>query len=560
MDESLDLKDFLRVLNHRRWLVAVAMAALSGLMLYRASNTEPTYNATAKVVIGPDSVSRAAVRTDLSFLVLSSKDYVSSFAEQLEGRPLAEQVVERMGLDVLPTSLAGNISTSIVKDTRIIEVTYTDSDPARAALIANGVVDTFVATQKRQGTVEGLQAAPFEAALVPSSPVGPRPVRDGVMGLFLGAMLGLGAAVGLEQLDTRLRNRDQVESAVSPMKVLSEVPNAPRGDGRRLWLQTAPGTQAAESFRILRTNLQFLAVERRIKTLLVTSPSPQEGKTTVTANLAASLAAGGYRTLLVDGDLRHPTIQLYFDVEHAGGLSDVLAGTLALKDAIRPTGFNNLSVMTAGPQPPNPSELFGSQRMQQLVDSLQEDFDFVVFDAPPTLIVADAPALAANLDGVIFVVRSGQTTREQSKEALRRFALLDVRMLGAVLNASKRVRPESYYGYSSYSYLPSANADLDLHRDPDQIVQPAVTRRGPREKAGARSIDNILDDLDKLASRRSRRGDTGPRTKSDHAPTKRDLQGTPAEIVPMFDGPAVQTPSPEPSENEERRAPSADLP
>lgn len=496
----------------RRWLVAVCMAIASGAALYVSSRATPVYEATSRVFIGPRTISERAISAsgELGFFAISSRDFVASFAQQLEGRPLAEQVVEQLGLDLLPTQVAGSVSTSIVADTRIIEVTYTDTDPTRAAVVANGIVNTFAATQKRSGTVAGLQATAFEPALLPDSPVSPHPVRDGAIGMILGAMIGLAGAVGMEQMDTRLRNRGELELAVSPAKVLSEVPAGPRGgDGRRLWLESQPGSPFAEAFRILRTNLQFLAVERSIKTLLVTSPSPQEGKTTVAANLAASMAAGGYRTLLADGDLRHPTAHLYFGVDHTRGLSDVLAGTLTLQDAIRETAFRNLFLLTAGPQPPNPSELFGSQRMLSLVEELEQDFDFIVFDAPPTLLVADAPALSTSLDGVVFVARAGETSREQAREALRRFALLETRILGAVLNGSRRVRGDRYYGYGYYSYDPKSD---ELAPASNEVVRPSQGRSDRREEGGGRSIDSILADLESLSSRRQRKALGRPMT------------------------------------------------
>lgn len=500
----LDFLDLLRLIRRRRWLVALCIAIASGAALSMSARATPIYEATARVFIGPRTLSRSTVASggELGFFAISSRDFVASFAQQLQGRPLAEQVVEQLGLDLLPTEVASNVTAEILQDTRIIEVTYTDEDPVRAALIANGIVDTFAASQKRQGTVEGLQATAFEAALLPTAPVSPHPTRDGILGMMFGAMVGLAGAVGMEQMDTRLRSRGEVETALAPAPVLAEVPAGPRGgDGRRLWLESQPGSQFAESFRILRTNLQFLAVERRIASLLVTSPSPGEGKTTVAANLASSMAAGGYRTLLVDGDLRHPTVHKYFGVDHVGGLADVLAGALRLQEAIRETAFQNLFLMTAGPQPPNPSELFGSQRMLSLIEKLEAEYDLVVFDAPPTLLVADAPAMSTNLDGVIFVARAGVTSREQAREALRRFTLLESRILGAVLNGSRHAKGDRYYyGYGDYYYY-SRGLETTLTPAGDPVVRPSSGRAGRRDDAAPRGINDILADLGTLSKR-----------------------------------------------------------
>lgn len=502
--------------------------------MYLSGRAEPIYEATAKVFIGPRTVQQGDIGETLGAITFS-RDFVASYAQQLQSRPIAEQVVERFQLEVSPAELTTRVETSIVPETRIIAVTVKDEDPERAALIANGIIETFVDAIGAQGSTAGVQASVFESALPPSSPVSPKPLRDGVMAWLLGAMIGVGIAMGLEQLDTRLRSREEVEAAIAPTTVLAAVPASGKsGDDRRLWLESHPGSSAAESFRILRTNLQFLAVERSIRTVLVTSPSPQEGKTTVASNLAASMAAGGYRTLLVDGDMRHPTVQLYFGLEHTQGLSDVLAGTLDLSAAIRETSFHNLFVMTAGPQPPNPSELFGSQRMTALIEALEQDFDIVVFDAPPTLLVADAPALSSNLDGVIFVVRAGKTSRDQAREALRRYTLLDARILGAVLNGSRKLPSDRYYGYAYRDYYRGDVSSSLTRREGDLPVLPAQARPGRRDESG-RSIESILADLETLSTRRRGKSEGGTNGASSNGGTSHaaaDRSGAVPDVFP----------------------------
>lgn len=483
------------------------MAVLSGGFMWRSSRSEPVYQATAKVFIGPKSVNQSDIGETLGAITFS-RDFVASYAQQIRSRPVAERVVEKLQLAISPAALTSAVRTSIVPETRIIEVTVKDTDPDRAARIADGLIDVFVSSIAAQGSAAGVAASVFESALPPQSPVSPRPLRDGALGWILGGVIGVALAMGLEQLDTSLRTREEVEAAIAPTTVLAAVPSAGKPtDERRLWLDSQPGSSAAEAFRILRTNLQFLAVESSIKSLLVTSASPQEGKSTVSANLAASMAAGGYRTLLVDGDMRHPTVQLYFGSDHLRGLSDVLAGSLGLYEAVRETGFRNLFVMTAGAQPPNPSELFGSQRMAALVEELEREFDIVIFDAPPTLIVADAPVLASNLDGVIFVVRAGKTSRDQAREALGRFSLVNTRILGGVLNGSRKLAADKYYGYAYKNYYQGGVAsDLAKSTDePQAFMMPAQTATPAREDEGS-SIEAILADLANLSRRNKMEG------------------------------------------------------
>jgi capsular exopolysaccharide synthesis family protein len=258
----------------------------------------------------------------------------------------------------------------------------------------------------------------------------------------------MGVVLTLEQLDTRLRTRDDLERKLKMHPILAEVPPLPDdGNRRSIFIESHPKSAAAESFRILRTNVQFLAVDHAITRVLVTSPFAEDGKTTVSANLAASLAAAGYRTLLVETDLRKPTVHEYFEMAASPGIADVLLGRRTITEAIRPTRIRDLTVLTSGPLPPNPSELLGSQRMVEILDEASALADVIVLDTPPTLPVTDAAVLAPRTDGVILVLRAGRTQAERAKEAIDQIERVGVRVLGLVLNEAPRA--ESYY-YSAY--------------------------------------------------------------------------------------------------------------
>lgn len=208
-----------------------------------------------------------------------------------------------------------------------------------------------------------------------------------------------------------------------------------------------PRSPAAEAFRTLRTNIQFSSLDHELRTILVTSPGPREGKSTILANLAIAIAEAGRRVIAVDCDLRRPALHQFFGLDHATGLTSALLeddpGALPLQETFVP----GLRLLASGPQPPNPSELLGSQRFNRVVEALKQEADIVLFDAPPVLAVADAVVLAARLDGVLLVISAGKTKREPARRARQQLERVNARLIGLVLNDVKIDRSlYQYYG------------------------------------------------------------------------------------------------------------------
>jgi capsular exopolysaccharide synthesis family protein len=219
----------------------------------------------------------------------------------------------------------------------------------------------------------------------------------------------------------------------------------------------SPDDPASEAYRALRTNVTFVrSGEQPVRSLVVTSPGPSEGKSTTAANLAITLAQQGARTLLVDADLRRPHVHRAFNLVQEPGLSDLLVGRVQLREAVRPGVAPNLDILPAGALPPNPSELLGSEAMRRLLAELHGRYDMVVCDSPPTLPVTDATVLGAAADGVILVIRSGETEEAAAQRALEQLQRLQVRVAGTVLNGVAR-RRDRYYNHYYYRYDRGAN-------------------------------------------------------------------------------------------------------
>ena len=209
---------------------------------------------------------------------------------------------------------------------------------------------------------------------------------------------------------------------------------------------TAPKSPIAEQFRTIRTNIQFSSVDEELQTMIVTSSGPAEGKSTTTANMAVVFAQQGKRVLLIDADLRKPTVHYTFRTENHIGLSNVLTRQASLEEAVTVTAQDKLWVLPSGPIPPNPSELLGSKGMQTLLEQAKDDYDVIILDTPPVLAVTDAQVLANLADGVVLVVSSGKTEIDAAKKAKELLESAKAKILGVVLN-NKKVQDSQYYYY-----------------------------------------------------------------------------------------------------------------
>lgn len=216
---------------------------------------------------------------------------------------------------------------------------------------------------------------------------------------------------------------------------------------RQLIAKINPNSPISEQYRTIRTNLQFASVDKELGSILVTSAAPSEGKSLTVANLAVVYAQQGKKILLIDADLRKPTVHYTFRLDNLTGLSTVLVGEEEFTEVIQDSDVENLSVLTSGPIPPNPSELLGSKRMEQFLEDASQFYDFIIIDSPPVLAVADAQILANVVDGSLLVVRSGQTEYEAAEKAKEALERTTSKLLGAVLNDREKKGSNSYYYY-----------------------------------------------------------------------------------------------------------------
>lgn len=215
----------------------------------------------------------------------------------------------------------------------------------------------------------------------------------------------------------------------------------------RLFILSGQNSNAAEQFRTLRTNINFSSVDRDIRSLVITSATSSEGKSTTAANLAVAFAQEGKKVLLIDGDMRKPTVHYTFKLSNTNGLSTLLTRQSVVRKTVRRSRINNLDIITCGPIPPNPSELLASDSMDKLIAELLQLYDLLIFDAPPILTVTDSQILANKCEGSILVLKAGATEKRQAVKAKEAIILANSRLIGVVLNNYASSKHESYYRY-----------------------------------------------------------------------------------------------------------------
>jgi non-specific protein-tyrosine kinase len=336
---------------------------------------------------------------------------------------------------------------------------------------------------------KGVGAQVVTPAGLPTVPIRPTPVRDGLLGLALGLILGLGFAFLAEFLDDKIKSAADIARYAKGLPTLAEIPTIGRsGDGRRLVALDDPTSGAAETYRSLRTSLRLLALRSPITTLLVTSAMPGEGKTTTVANLGVTMARTGLRVLVVDLDLRRPQLAEFFGGDNERGLTSVLMGEATLEEVLMAVpvaaGVPSMAVLPAGPLPLNPSEVMSTDRVGDLLAQLRDEADLIIIDTPPIVPVTDAVVLSPRVDSVLLIVKAGKTRRRHFSKAVDMLGQADAAIVGAVLNDAGRHVRYGYYPRYGPGHKPGSKASGLSGGVPTLEVQPIASPNGNGNGSG----------------------------------------------------------------------------
>jgi capsular exopolysaccharide synthesis family protein len=452
----VELRDYLKVLRRRWRLIATVLLVIVAAISVLTLRATPQYQSKSRIFISTSDASATQAYQGGNFAI----QRVSSYADLVNGHELASRVAKRLQLAMSPNDLTQKISAAVVPDTVILEISATDPSARRAQRIAQATAQELSGFVSELETPPGRKHAPVKATIVdpaslPTTPVSPQPVRNIGLAVLVGLLLGVAAAFVRELLDTSIKGSEDI-GEVTEVPVLGRIQFDSGVSKQPLLSDLTSTSPRVEAFRILRTNLQFVDVDRDKKIFVVTSPMPREGKTSTASNTAIAVQSAGLRTLLIDGDLRRPQLADLFGLEPSVGLTSILLGEIDLEEAVQHHPRSGLAVLTSGTLPPNPAELLQSQAMRQVLDKVRREYDVIVIDTPPLLPVTDAALLATQADGAVVVVRQGKTTRDQLTHSMERLHAVGARPLGVTLNMVRAAsRRSGGYGYRyGHTYAP----------------------------------------------------------------------------------------------------------
>jgi polysaccharide biosynthesis transport protein len=520
-EQPIDLREHLAILRARKWTVLAVVAVVVGIALAYSLRQTPLYSAEARVLVKPitsnevyipppnleteaeilasepvaklvredlgvqqpassllggvavEAISETEVlvvnytSADPEFARDAAESFAGSYVDYRRNVALEELVSAREALEKRVAATESEL-TEISRDIERARAANDNSLVQTLDIERSGLISRLGSLEERLDNVQPDQAVSLgggeviESASLPSAPSSPNHIRNGLVGLLFGILFGIGAAFLRDRLDDRLRGRGDIERTLDAPVLATVAKFRIPKNTFELPVRINPRGPASEAYRTLRTNVQFIAAQRDLRSFVVTSPVPGEGKTVTCANLAVALAQAGSRVICVSADLRRPTLERYFSLgSSSDGLSTWLAGRGGedeLMSLIRNPGIPYLRVLTSGPIPPNPPELLASSRLMILVRALEANADVVLFDSAPTLSLADTVVLASRVVGTLLVIDAGSTRRSATIHARQELERVGARIIGSVLNSFDPSNAAYYYPtyYTAYESQPLA--------------------------------------------------------------------------------------------------------
>ena len=498
----MQLQNYWAIVRRWWWLMVACAVAAAGLSYAGTLGIPRMYQATTTVIVGQALQQANPTYGDLYI----SQQLAQTYAQMAQRQPILNGAAQALGLDYAPTP--DSVTTRLVPDTQLLEISVRDTVPERARALADEIANQLIlqsptereeserqafvrqrlagleasiqqteeniaeeqarleaansarAIQQHQANIAALQQrlssdeatyasliasvqggtnyiSVVEPAALPYRPISPNVTTT----ILIAATIGLGLAVGvvlvIEFLDDTVKSVDET-ARITELPVLGAIARiGGESYAEKLVVRQQPFSPVAEAYRALRTNIRFSFIDQPMRTLMVASPAPSDGKSVTLANLAVAMAQAGVRVIIVDTDLRRPVLHKFFDVSNAEGLSSILmAPELEVASHLQDTGVNNLRLLPRGRPLPNPADVLGSKRMRQVIEALLDEADLLLFDSSPVLAVPDAAVLAAQMKegGVLLVTNAGGTRQGMAKRAIQELQRANARLLGVIVN------------------------------------------------------------------------------------------------------------------------------
>lgn len=450
----MNLRQYSQALKKFWWAVLIPAVLIGALGAFRTLRTDPIYRGSVTFFVRTtgDVNSNSQFAGDQF-----AQRRVNSYVALLSTERMAQMILDATDLDLTTRQIAKMISASGDINTVLLTATVTAESEKLAEVVSQAISTEFVnlVDQVENSGTDG-SAVNVEVVSGPQTVkiVASRYSSTVILGA-VGLLVGLGLALVLELSDTAVRSDEQAV-ALSAGPVLGRIPLDKNAEIVPLITDSDQFSARSEAFRQLRTNLQFVNIDKAVQVLAVTSSIPAEGKTSVSANLGVTMAAAGYQVLVIEADLRRPKLASLFDLERSVGLTDVLTGRAEVGQVLQTWGSTGVTVLPGGEIPPNPSELLGSDAMLHLLTKLRTKFDMIILDLPPLLPVTDAAVAATRSDGVLLIIRHGKTSRQQVAASVEALSVVGAPIVGSALTRTP-VKSSRYATYE-YTYAPENTA------------------------------------------------------------------------------------------------------
>ena len=456
MGENIDLRDIFNILKKNRNIILIitTIAIIIG-GAYNLFLTEVEYKTNTTLLVKNNYSDSSKISSDD---INVSQRLAITYGEIIKSRTVIDQVINELGLNISYEQLIPSISVNIINNTQIINISVSYDDSKKSYEIANKLNEVFLSKTRFLDDKENIQI--LDSPVIPQNSSKPSIIITIFMATVLGLILSLFIIFIIEYFNDKITTTEDVEKYIK-LPLLGVIPcsNDKKSENDRLKFTTS------EAFKTIRSNIEFSNVDKNLKLILVTSTKANEGKTTVASQLSLSFAAlENKNILLIDCDLRNPSIHRQFNIINSKGLTDILMNENNVKECINFIEIANsknqkLSVITTGEIPSNPSELLSSQMMKNLLSTLKNEYDYIFIDSPPIGIISDASIVSNISDGTILIVGSGEINIKSVKTLKDKLSNSKSNIIGVILNKSKKLSTDLYNNGYYYSYSKEKNKD-----------------------------------------------------------------------------------------------------
>jgi succinoglycan biosynthesis transport protein ExoP len=445
-DKQIEIKDYLNIIRKRILLVLFIIifpTLITGLLSFYV--LKPVYEAKSTIIVGKDNTDTDTITQGE---VVMYQNLIKTYSEIGRSRIVAENAIKKLHLNTVIKEFMLNVNVTPQIGTQIIEISYKSDTAETAAEGANALSQAFI--EESQNLLPSGSAKIMDKALIPELALTPNKKFNIAIGFIIGLMLSLGVVLLIQYLNNTINNEEDLQRYLQ-LPMIGLIPKQKKMVS--LIVAKEPKSPVTEAFKTLRTNLLFSMENRGLKSLMVCSSVPKDGKTSVATNIASSIAQTGKSILLIDCDLRKPSVHRHFNISNTlKGLADVILQGRQVEEITVKIG-DNFDVLTAGVANYNPSELLSSQKMKDFIVDMENKYDYVILDTPPIIAFTDALTLATEKIGVILVISSEETKIDVCKKSKQLLSNINATVIGTVLNkVDKRSFVGYGYDYNSYSY------------------------------------------------------------------------------------------------------------